>query len=113
MISSEEETKYLTIKTKSIIQKLQDKYQDIVAICLENDPGNLRIGFQSWGPKHKIVLLLGGKNDEFSYWINNVNFTTTVPNNGSITSETLNKEFDGLCDMIDNLLVDYKKYKNK
>ncbi len=106
--SDEQEYKYLTIKTKAIIQKLQDKYQGIVAICLENDPGNLRIGFQSWGPKNKIVLLLGGKNDEFSYWINNLEFKTTVPNNGSITSETLNKEFDGLCAMIDNLLADYK-----
>ena len=111
MFSNEQETKYLTIKTNAITKKLQDKYKDIVTVCVDNDPGNLRIGFQKWGPKHKIVLLLGGKNDQFSYWINNVEFTTTVPNNGSITSETLNKEFEGLCIVIDNLLDDYKKNK--
>ena len=102
------ESKYLTIKTNTIIQKLKSKYVDIVAMDVQNDPGNLRIGFQSWGPAHKIVLVLGGKNEQ-SFWINNVGFKTNVVNNGSIEPNTLNKEFEDLCVVIDNLLADYNR----
>ena len=103
-----QESKYLTIKTSAIIQKLKEKYEDIVTMDIQNDPGNLRIGFQSWGPDHKIVLILGGKNEQ-SFWINNVNFKTGVANNGSIEPNTLNKEFDDLCLIIDSLLADYNR----
>lgn len=103
-----QDLKYLTIKTNTIIQKLKEKYEDIVTMDIQNDPGNLRIGFQSWGPDHKIVLILGGKNEQ-SYWINNVNFKTTVSNNGSIEPNTFNKEFDDLCLIIDSLLADYNR----
>ena len=41
-----QEIKYLKIKTNAFIKKLQEKYKNIVVFCIENDPGNLRIGFQ-------------------------------------------------------------------
>lgn len=107
-MSNSQDTKYLTVKTNAFIQKLKDKYANIVVMCVQNDPGNLRIGFQTWGPDHKIVLVLGGKNEQ-SYWINNVDFETEVPNNGAIASSTLNKEFDDLSEIIDSLLSDYNK----
>lgn len=106
-----QETKYLRVKTDAYLQKLKDKYEGIVTMCVQNDPGNLRIGFQTWGPDHKIVLILGGKNEQ-SYWINNVNFETEVPNNGSIEPNTLNKEFEDFCGVIDSLLSDYNKKFN-
>ena len=103
-----QELKYLAIKTNTFIQKLKEKYENIVVMCVESDPGNLRIGFQKWGPNHKIVLVLGGKN-EHSFWINNVNFKTSVLNNGSIEPNNLNKEFEDLCVIIDKLKDDYNK----
>ena len=48
-MSNNKESKYLTVKTNIFVQKLKDKYEDIVTMCVQNDPGNLRIGFQSWG----------------------------------------------------------------
>jgi hypothetical protein len=106
MSKDSQELKYLTIKTNAFMKKLQEKYENIVVMCVENDPGNLRIGFQSWGPNHKIILVLGGKNEK-SFWINNVNFKTNVNNNGVIESNNLNKEFEDLCIIIDKLLEDY------
>ena len=103
-----QESKYLSVKTDAYIQKLKEKYVGIVTMEIQNDPGNLRIGFQSWGPDHKIVLILGGKNEQ-SFWINNVNFKTGVANNGSIEPSTFNKEFDDLCGVIDSLLADYNR----
>ena len=98
--------KYLIIKTNAFIQKLKEKYTNIITMCIKDDPGNLRIGFQSWGPKHKIILLIGNKNKD-SLWINNVEFNTNVSNNGFIKSDTFNKEFEDLCIIIDNLLIDF------
>jgi len=107
-MSTSQESKYLVIKTNAFMQKLKEKYVDIITMDIQNDPGNLRIGFQSWGPDHKIVLVLGGKNEQ-SFWINNVNFKTGVANNGSIEPNPLNKEFEDLCGIIDSLLADYNK----
>jgi len=107
-----QESKYLIIKTNAIILKLKEKYENIVVFSIENDPGNLRIGFKTWGSNHKIVLVLGGKNEQ-SFWINNVNFKTSVSNNGSIEPSNLYKEFDDLCIVIDNLLNDHKKIITK
>ncbi len=106
------ENKYLIIKTNAIIEKLKEKYEKIVIYSIENDPGNLRIGFKTWGWKHKFILVLGGKNEQ-SFWINNVNFKTSVPNNGSIEPSNLYKEFDDLCIIIDNLLNDHKNIITK
>ena len=101
--------KYLIVKTNIIIQKLKDNYkdQDIVTMCIEEDPGNIRIGFKQWGPDSKIILLVGNK-DEPSYWINNVNFKTSVNNNGSINPDNITKEIDDLCIIINNIMHDYK-----
>ena len=107
-MSNSQESKYLTVKTNAYIQKLKDKYTNIVVMCVQNDPGNLRIGFHTWGPDHKIVLVLGGKNEQ-SFWINNVNFKTGVANNGAIEPNPLNKEFEDLCLIIDSLLADYNR----
>ncbi len=103
-----QETRYLTIKTNAIIQKLKEKYENIVVYCVENDPGNLRIGFQLWGPTNKIIYVIGNK-DEQSYWINNVKFKNSVKNNGAIEPSNLHKEFDDLCLVIDILASDYNK----
>ena len=110
MFKNKEEFNYLTIKSNIIIQKLKEKYEDIVAMCVENDPGNLRIGFQTFGSNHKLILILGAKNED-SFWINNVNFKTSISNNGKIISDSINKEFNDLCIIIDNLLDDYNKIK--
>ena len=69
MNKNREEYNYLTIKTNIFIQKLKEKYTDVVTMYVKNDPGNLRIGFQSCGPEHILVLILGAKNEE-SFWIN-------------------------------------------
>ena len=110
MFKNKEKFNYLTIKTNIIIQKLKEKYEDIITMCVENDPGNFRIGFQIWGVNHKLILILGAKNEDY-FWINNVNFKNSVSNNGKIISDSINKEFDDLCIIIDNLLNDYNKIK--
>ena len=48
MSNNTNETKYLAIKTNTFMQKLKEKYKNIVIMCIESDPGNLRIGFQNW-----------------------------------------------------------------
>jgi hypothetical protein len=108
MSNNTNETKYLAIKTNTFMQKLKEKYKNIVIMCIESDPGNLRIGFQNWEPNHKIVLVLGGKNEQ-SFLINNVSFKNSIKNNGSIEPNNLNKEFEDLCIIIDKLTDDYNK----
>ena len=112
MSNNTQELKYLTIKTNAFIKKLQEKYENIVVFCVENDPGNLRIGFQSWGPNNKIIYVIGNKNDQ-SFWINNINFKNSVKNNGVIEPSNLNKEFEDLCLVINILANDYNKNFNK
>ena len=108
---TKEETKFLKIKTDIVEIKLKEKYTDIVILCVENDPGNIRIGFIKWGIDSKVILVLGGKNQD-SYWINNVNFNTNVKNNGIILSSNINKEIDDLCLILDNLIQDFLNIKN-
>jgi len=108
MSNENQNNKYLVVKTNAFMQKLKDKYNDIVVMCIKDDPGNLRVGFQSWGPDHIVTLLLGGKN-QGSFWINNVGFKTDVSNNGSIEFSNFNKEFDDFCIIVDNLLADYNR----
>jgi len=103
---NDQEFKYLTVKTNVLTKKLQDKYPDIVILNKENDPGNMRVGFQQWGPESKILLVLGNK-DQPSFWINNVAFKTNVTNNGQVGPGNLNKEFDEYCKIIDKLIMDY------
>ena len=103
-----ENNKYLKVKTNAFMQKLKETYVDIVVMCVKDDPGNLRVGFQSWGPDHVIIYLVGGKN-QGSFWINNVGFKTDVSNNGSIEFSNLNKEFSDFCIIVDKLLADYNK----
>jgi hypothetical protein len=38
MSKDTQEIKYLTIKTNDFIKKLQEKYENIVVFCIENDP---------------------------------------------------------------------------
>lgn len=104
MFKNKEEFNYLTIKTNIFIEKLKQKYTDVVTMCIENDPGNLRIGFQSWGPDHMLVLILGAKNER-SFWINQFSQKTSVPNNGLIEPSSINQEFDDLCIIIDKLIT--------
>jgi len=111
MSNDTQETKYLTIKTNAFIKKLQEKYENIVVFCIENDPGNLRIGFQLWGPDHKIIYVIGDKNEQ-SFWINTVKFKNSVKNNGAIEPSNINKEFEDLCLVIDILANDYNKNLN-
>jgi hypothetical protein len=108
MSNKTQEIKYLTIKTNAIIQKLKEKYENIIIFCVENDPGNLRIGFQSWGPSNKIIYVIGNKNEN-SYWINSVSFKNSVKNNGVIEPNNLYREFEDLCLVIDILASDYIK----
>ncbi len=105
-IWDEQEFKYLKVKTQVIISKLKEKYPDIVTMDFETDPGNLRIGFQQWGPNSKLALILGNKGEN-SYWINNVNFKTDVSNNGKIEQGNLNNELEQIYSLIDKLLLDY------
>ena len=107
-IWDEEEFKYLKIKTKVIIGKLKEKYPDIVTMDFETDPGNLRIGFQQWGPESKFCLFLGNKGQD-TFWVNNVQFKTNVKNNGKINQGTLNEELIQLYEVIDNLILDYSR----
>lgn len=111
MSKDSQESKYLMIKTNAFIKKLQEKYESIIVFCVENDPGNLRIGFQNWGSNNKIIYVIGDKNDK-SFWINNVKFKNSVKNNGAIEPNNINKEFEDLCLVIDILANDYNKNFN-
>lgn len=104
------EYKYLSVKTDIFIKKLKEKYPDLVAMCVENDPGNLRVGFKEWGVNSKIVLLLGSKNQN-SHWVNNVDFKTNVKNNSKLSCESFNKEFEEFCVILDNLMDDFRNLK--
>jgi hypothetical protein len=105
-IWTEEEFKYLTIKTKVIVGKLKNKYPDIVTMDFEKDPGNIRIGFQQWGPDSKLILLLGDK-DKNSMLVNNVDFETSVPNVNQIYCGNLNHELTQIYEIVDRLIIDY------
>ncbi len=102
----EQEFKYLKVKTQVIIAKLKEKYPDIVTMDFETDPGNLRIGFQQWGPNSKFALILGNKGQD-SFWINNVEFKTKVKNNGKILNGNLNSELTQIYEIIEQLIIDY------
>jgi hypothetical protein len=104
------EYKYLTVKTEIFIRKLKEKYPEIIAMCIDNDPGNLRVGFREWGIESKIMLLLGNKNQN-SHWVNNVVFKTKVKNNSSLSCESFNKEFEDFCVVIDDLMIDFRNLK--
>ncbi len=104
------EYKYLSVKTDIFIKKLKEKYPQIVVMCVENDPGNLRVGFREWGVESKIILLLGNKNQN-SHWVNNVDFKTDVKNNDTLSCESFNKEFEEFCVVIDNLSNDFVNLK--
>lgn len=106
-IWNEAEFKYLKIKTKVILGKLKERFTDIVFMDFEKDPGNIRIGFQQWGPESKFCLFLGNK-DQDSFWVNNVQFKTRVPNNGKILQGHLNYELEQLYDIIEKLMEDFR-----
>ncbi len=88
MSKDTQEIKYLTIKTNDFIKKLQEKYENIVVFCIENDPWNLRIGFQNWGANNKIIYVIGDKNEQ-SFWINIVKFKNSVKNNGVLLNQII------------------------
>ncbi len=98
---------FVTDKTNVILKTLKEKYQDIRAYCVKFDPGNIRIGFSSWGKKEKLILLLGSENEK-SYWINCVKFNTSVLNCGIIEFDTTEKQLEHLYIVIDNLIADSK-----
>ncbi len=101
-----DEFKYLTVKTKVIIKKLQDKYPDILATFLEKDPGNIRISFEQWGSENKIHYLIGYK-EQNNYWMNNISFKNSLSCNGMIAQSNFNQEFEELTNIIDTLINDY------
>ncbi len=101
-----EEFKYLKVKTKVIVKKLEEKYPDIVTMILEKDPGNIKIGFKQWGPDHRLILLLGNKGQS-SFWMNNLNFKTNLSCNGQIEAGNFNDEFEQLCKVIDQAIIDF------
>jgi len=103
------EFKYLKIKTQVIIGKLKAKYTNIVTMDFEKDPGNIRIGFQQWGPDNKLCLILGNKEQD-SYWLNNVVFDTQVQNHGTIVHGHLNKELEQIYNLIEKLMDDYNLF---
>ena len=103
---TQEEIKYLSIKQHLFIQKLKEKYSNIVTMTKDDDLGTIRIGFIEWGPDHKIFLYLGNKNQS-SYWIQNVQFRTQVHNNSSIGPCHLNDEFHQFCIILDKLYSDF------
>ena len=108
---TQEEYKYISMKQNIFIQKLKDKYQDIVILTFEKNIGNIRIGFIDWGPENKLFFYMGNKNQS-SYWIKNVQFTTEVRNNGSIGPCHLNDEFNQLCVILDKLLLHFSQYES-
>jgi hypothetical protein len=99
------------MKQNIFIQKLKDKYQDIVILTFEKNIGNIRIGFIDWGPENKLFFYMGNKNQS-SYWIKNVQFISEVRNNGSIGPCHLNDEFNQLCVILDKLLLHFSQYES-
>ena len=100
-----QESRYLIIKTRAIILKLIEKYENIIVLPVENNPGNLRIQFKSWSSNHRFPLILSRKSEQ-TFSINNFLYKIENPNNNFY------KEFESICIVIDKLIINYNKKFN-
>ena len=103
MDAESEQFKYLKIRSDVWIKKLENKYPNIIAKYLPDDPGNITVKMNNWKLNNKIILLIGEPNEKSILMINTTGYN--LPNNMIIEGINFKEEFEYFCQILDKMIL--------